>query len=193
MRGDNARIQSSYLSAPARWRRNSDAPMLAPTGSKFHGSVPQDRVADFMARARLLLVPSLWPETVPGVAVHALYAGLPAMGSRIGGIPEHIIEGKTGFLLPPGDVEAWRRAIEHALQNPATARCDERRGSTAGAALRRRSRRCAIRAVHEDFEFKERNDGLTRMEFPVNGRFLTQQPPACNAMRRACWMPWTIC
>ena len=86
---------------------------------EFHGSVPQDRVADFMARARLLLVPSLWPETVPGVAVHALYAGLPAMGSRIGGIPEHVIEGKTGFLLPPGDVEAWRRAIEQALRNPA--------------------------------------------------------------------------
>jgi glycosyltransferase involved in cell wall biosynthesis len=86
---------------------------------EFHGKVSQDRIAEFMARARLLLIPSLWPETVPGVAVHALYAGLPAMGARIGGIPEHIIEGKTGFLLPPGDVEAWRRAIEEALRNPA--------------------------------------------------------------------------
>ena len=85
----------------------------------FHGSVSQARVAEFMARARLLLIPSLWEETVPGVAVHALYAGLPAMGSRIGGIPEHIFEGKTGFLLPAGDIEAWRRGIEEALQNPA--------------------------------------------------------------------------
>lgn len=85
----------------------------------FHGSVSQTRVAEFMARARLLLVPSLWEETVPGVAVHALYAGLPALGSRIGGIPEHVIEGKTGFLLPPGDIEAWSRGIEDALQDPA--------------------------------------------------------------------------
>jgi glycosyltransferase involved in cell wall biosynthesis len=85
----------------------------------FHGSVSQERVAEFMSRARLLLIPSLWPETVPGVAVHALYAGLPALGSRIGGIPEHIIEGGTGFLLPPGNMGAWRDGIEHALDNPA--------------------------------------------------------------------------
>lgn len=86
---------------------------------EFHGKVSQDRIAEFMAKARLLLIPSLWPETVPGVAVHALYAGLPTIGARIGGIPEHVIEGKTGFLLPPGDVEAWRRGIEDALRNPA--------------------------------------------------------------------------
>ena len=87
--------------------------------AQFHGGVSQERVAEFMARASLLLIPSLWPETVPGVAVHALYAGLPAMGSRIGGIPEHIIEGETGFLLPPGEVESWRHGIETALQDPA--------------------------------------------------------------------------
>ena len=69
----------------------------------FHGSINQDGVADFMSRASALLVPSLWLETVPGVAVHALFAGLPVLGSDIGGIPEHVINGRTGRLLSPGD------------------------------------------------------------------------------------------
>jgi glycosyltransferase involved in cell wall biosynthesis len=83
----------------------------------FHGSVPQERVAAFMAHARVLLVPSLWFETVPGVAVHALYAGLPVLGSRMGGIPEHVFDGETGRLLPPGDTAAWAQAICDVLRD----------------------------------------------------------------------------
>ena len=85
---------------------------------RFHGSVDQDAVADFMAKALALLVPSLWLETVPGVAVHALFAGLPVLGSRIGGIPEHVADGRTGRLLPPGDEDAWRAEIVHVVKHP---------------------------------------------------------------------------
>ena len=81
------------------------------TWLKFHGSVDQDTVAEFMSQATALLVPSLWLETVPGVAVHALFAGLPVLGSSIGGIPEHVVDGKTGRLLPPGDEKAWSDEI----------------------------------------------------------------------------------
>lgn len=77
----------------------------------FHGSVDQETVAEFMSQATVLLVPSLWLETVPGVAVHALFAGLPVLGSRIGGIPEHVADGRTGRLLPPGDENAWSAEI----------------------------------------------------------------------------------
>jgi glycosyltransferase involved in cell wall biosynthesis len=81
----------------------------------FHGSVDQETVADFMSQATILLVPSLWLETVPGVAVHALFAGLPVLGSRIGGIPEHVMDGQTGRLLPPGDETAWSVEIKRTL------------------------------------------------------------------------------
>lgn len=70
---------------------------------------------DFMARATLLLVPSQWLETVPGVAVHALFAGLPVLGSRIGGIPEHVFDGQTGRLISPGDKNAWSAEIARAV------------------------------------------------------------------------------
>jgi glycosyltransferase involved in cell wall biosynthesis len=82
---------------------------------KFHGSVDQNTVAEFMSQATILLVPSLWLETVPGVAVHALFAGLPVLGSRIGGIPEHVIDGRTGRLLPPGDESAWSVEIARVI------------------------------------------------------------------------------
>jgi glycosyltransferase involved in cell wall biosynthesis len=60
----------------------------------------------------------LWLETVPGVAVHALFAGLPVLGSRIGGIPEHVQDGTTGRLLPPDDEKAWSAEIIRIVTNP---------------------------------------------------------------------------
>jgi glycosyltransferase involved in cell wall biosynthesis len=85
---------------------------------RFHGNVDQETIADFMSRATALLVPSLWLETVPGVAVHALFAGLPVLGSRIGGIPEHVQDGTTGRLLPPDDEKAWSAEIIRIVTNP---------------------------------------------------------------------------
>jgi glycosyltransferase involved in cell wall biosynthesis len=85
---------------------------------KFHGSVDQDAVAHFMSRASFMLLPSLWFENAPVVAVHALTAGLPILGSRIGGIPEHVFDDRTGRLLPPGDVQVWKDAIVDALNHP---------------------------------------------------------------------------
>ena len=85
---------------------------------RFHGNVDQETIADFMSRATALLVPSLWLETVPGVAVHALFAGLPVLGSHIGGIPEHVQDGKTGRLLPPNELNAWSAEIIRIVTNP---------------------------------------------------------------------------
>ena len=84
----------------------------------IRGSVDQEFVAEFMSRATVLLVPSLWLETVPGVAVHALFADLPVLGSRIGGIPEHVGDGITGRLLPPGDIQAWSDEIVRVVSDP---------------------------------------------------------------------------
>jgi len=84
---------------------------------KFHGSVDQETVADFMSRAVALLVPSVWREAYGIVAAHALFAGLPVLASRIGGLPELISDRQTGRLLPPGDETAWADAIIETLTN----------------------------------------------------------------------------
>jgi len=56
-----------------------------------------------MQQARVLVVPSLWYEGLPMVIVEAYAAGLPVLASRLGGLPEIVKEGRTGFLFRSGD------------------------------------------------------------------------------------------
>lgn len=84
---------------------------------RFHGRVDQEFIARYMSEATALLVPSLWLENFPGVAVHALFAGVPVIASDIGGLPEIIDDGITGLLVPPWNEEAWRAAIVNVVTN----------------------------------------------------------------------------
>jgi glycosyltransferase involved in cell wall biosynthesis len=84
---------------------------------RFHGRVDQETIAQFMSEATALLVPSLWLENFPGVAVHALFAGLPVVASDIGGLPEIVDDQITGRLVPPTDEEAWTRTIISVVKN----------------------------------------------------------------------------
>ena len=65
------------------------------------------------------------PALKEGLGVAALQAGaagIPVVGARAGGIPEVVIDGKTGLLCPPGDADALAAAIEHLLEDPGAAR-----------------------------------------------------------------------
>jgi teichuronic acid biosynthesis glycosyltransferase TuaC len=77
---------------------------------------PQDLegVARFLAAADALVLPS-WDEGTPNVVLEALAAGRPVVGSRVGGIPDALIEGTTGLLVPPRDPVALAGALREAL------------------------------------------------------------------------------
>lgn len=53
-----------------------------------------------------VLMPSL-SEGLPNVALEAAASGKPVFGSRVGSIPETLIDGQSGLLIPPNDVDAW--------------------------------------------------------------------------------------
>lgn len=59
----------------------------------------------------MLALPSIMPETFGRVLVEAQASGIPVLGSAIGGIPETLVPDRTGLLLPPGDLTAWREGI----------------------------------------------------------------------------------
>jgi len=64
------------------------------------------------------IVPSIWPDPCPSVAMEAMAAGKAVIASDIGGLPEIVEDGKTGILVPPGRPEALRRAIARLVDDP---------------------------------------------------------------------------
>ena len=74
--------------------------------------------AEALARAGHLLLPSLWYENAPVTIVEAAAYGLGCVGSAIGGIPEFIEPGRTGFLFPPGDADALAGIMVRLAKSP---------------------------------------------------------------------------
>lgn len=67
---------------------------------KFWGYISQEKKFELMARAHVLIVPSMkegWGLTVP----EAGYVGTPAVGYNVEGLRDVIVDGKTGLLTPP--------------------------------------------------------------------------------------------
>lgn len=61
------------------------------------------------------IVPSVWPEPCPTVALEGMATGCPIIASRIGGLPDLVVDGETGFLVPPGDAEALQQTMARLL------------------------------------------------------------------------------
>ena len=99
------------------------------TGSiRLPGVLSQPEVRALYERARLVVVPSRWPEPFSRVLLEAMAAGRPLVGTRVGGTPEAILHGDTGWIVPPGDAGALSRAIVSLLRAPALADAMGQRG-----------------------------------------------------------------
>lgn len=72
------------------------------------GRVPD--VAAWLRRASVYVQPSRWEGFGLGV-LEAMHAGLPVVASRVSSLPELVVEGETGLLVPPNDPEALAAAI----------------------------------------------------------------------------------
>jgi glycosyltransferase involved in cell wall biosynthesis len=79
-----------------------------------------DDVTDVLAAADALVMPSRHEGL--GVAVlEAMAAALPVVASRIGGLPEAVVDEVTGLLVPPGDAEALAAALTRLAEDRASA------------------------------------------------------------------------
>jgi glycosyltransferase involved in cell wall biosynthesis len=84
----------------------------------FLGRLSRKEVWQAMADADAVVVPSLWHETFCLVAHEALTAGAPVIASSMGALTEAVRNGIDGLLLPPGDSNAWRQAIQALIDEP---------------------------------------------------------------------------
>lgn len=82
---------------------------------EFAGYQTGDALQTYVERASLAIVSSRWRENMPYSIVEAFAAGTPVVGTDIGGIPELVDEGKTGFICEPGDVQSMADAISRGV------------------------------------------------------------------------------
>ena len=105
---------------------------------EFLGPLDSDGLLRALARARFAVLPSEWYENGPMAALEALAAGLPLVGTDIGGIPELIEPDRTGVVVPPRDPAALLTGLRRAA----------RMGDSAGQAARAWALQHADRGAH---------------------------------------------
>ena len=111
---------------------------------QFVGRVDHARVADYMAHAKLLVLPSR-QEGQPNVLMEAMARGVPVIATRVGGVPDLVAHERTGLLVEPGDAAALAQAIRRLSSDAALrAQC------TAGGA--REMQRYAWPAIVDECE-----------------------------------------
>ncbi len=84
----------------------------------FEGYKSDEDLRSLFRNAAFLVIPSEWYENAPMTILEAFAYGKPVIGADIGGIPEMVLEGRTGFLFKPGDYQELREKIKYLLVNP---------------------------------------------------------------------------
>ncbi len=107
----------------------------------FVGWVPHERLALYYDQARIVAVPSRWPEPFGMVGLEAMWASRPVVAFAVGGIPDWLSDGETGLSVNEQDTRAFAHALEALLADPALA---ERMGSAGWARVRERFRHDAF-------------------------------------------------
>lgn len=85
---------------------------------RFTGWLAAEQLAQELADASVVAMPSLWPEPFGLVGIEALAAGRPVIASATGGVADWLQDGVSGLTVPPGDRRALALALERLLADP---------------------------------------------------------------------------
>ena len=142
---DGKKIKTIVVGGSSLWRHMPNASKIASAyetrlhatacrlNVTFLGLMPHKEVQRLYQACDILVLPSIVQEGHPLVICEAMAAGKPVIASQVGGIPETVVNGKTGILVPPGDAEALASAIHRLVE-------DRNLREQMGHAARQRSR-----------------------------------------------------
>lgn len=111
---------------------------------QFRGFVGEEIKFRLLAAADLFALPSLH-EAFGLVYLEAMHCGLPVIATRPGGQEDYLDDGRTGFLVPPEDVDALAEALRRLADDPALR-------ATMSAHNRRVARRFSVRTTAARYE-----------------------------------------
>jgi colanic acid/amylovoran biosynthesis glycosyltransferase len=137
---------------------------------KFLGIIDQNEVLKLHQQAHIFVLPSVIAKSggTEGqglVLQEAQAAGLPVISTSIGGIPEGILNGKSGFLVPERDVDALAKKIEYLVEHPE---------------LWPRMGKCGRRFVEERYDIQKLNQRLIK----IYNALLTDNTSILEEIRR---------
>ncbi len=84
----------------------------------FRGGFNQDDLDGILAAADAAVLTPRWEDNGPQTVFEALSAGLPVLGSRVGGIPDFVEHGRNGLLVEESRARELAAAIERLLDEP---------------------------------------------------------------------------
>lgn len=87
------------------------------TNIELTGNQTREQVLAHLAWAKVCLVPSRWNETFGLTAAEAMAAGVPVIVSRMGGLPEVVEDGVSGYVVEMGDVNAMGGLIDRLMMD----------------------------------------------------------------------------
>ncbi|MBN1886767.1 MAG: glycosyltransferase family 4 protein [Thermoflexales bacterium] len=83
----------------------------------FAGEAPFAQMPAIYSACDIFVLPSVIDEGLPLSVIEAMAAGKPVVGSAVGGISEAVVQGETGFLVPPGEPEALAAALKRLVED----------------------------------------------------------------------------
>lgn len=140
-------------------RRHTTTPTTLPANVEILGPWPHAAVMEAWRRCGIALTPSLVPETFGIVALEAMSSGRPVIAADSGGLGEVLVCGESGLLVPPGDVEALRAAMQSLLADRALR---ERMGMAAAARAATFQAVKIVPQIEEIYEQVKKNDFVSK-------------------------------
>lgn len=98
------------------------------------GLVPLERLPRLLSAADVYVLPTL-ADNLPYTILEAMGCAVPVIATSVGGIPEQIVDGETGLIVPPSQPVELGKAILKMLSNPETAKSMGTKGRSRATAL----------------------------------------------------------
>jgi len=88
---------------------------------KFLGYIPDDKLPRLYSASDIFVLPAIY-ENFPFAILEAQSTALPVISTKVGGIPEFLVDTENGFLIDPGDTKQLTQKVLALLQNPELAK-----------------------------------------------------------------------